>query len=83
MLSSLPNSWFKFVVSNEGEWNEIEEFYLKPGLIEKTQVILMPKGATREELFVNREIVVDMAIKHSVRYCSREHIVLWDKKTGI
>lgn len=83
LLSSLPNSWFKFVVSNEGEWNEIEEFYLKPGLIEKSQVILMPKGATREELFVNREIVVDMAIKHSVRYCSREHIVIWDKKTGI
>jgi hypothetical protein len=42
----------------------------------------MPEGATRTELSNHWQIAVDMAIEHSVRYCSREHITLWDKKTG-
>lgn len=82
-LSSLPNSWFKFVVSKEEEWEEIQRDFLDKGLIKKSQVVLMPMGATREELFLNREIVIDLAIKYNVRYTTREHIVIWDKKTGI
>ena len=43
----------------------------------------MPLGGCREELYKNREYVVELAIRENVRYSSREHIVLWDKKTGV
>ena len=82
-MSSLCNSWFKIVVGPETRWQEIEEKYLTPKLIERSQIILMPQGATRAELEDNREMVLVMAIEHGVRYCTREHIVLWDKKTGV
>jgi 7-carboxy-7-deazaguanine synthase len=82
-MSSLSTSWFKFVIECEEDWEEIRMDFLEPGLIKRSQVILMPLGATRKELFENQEMVVDLAIKHGVRYCSREHIVLWDKNTGV
>lgn len=82
-LSSISNSWFKFVVTNEQDWNEIYEDFILPELIREDQIVLMPQGATRDELISNREEVVDIAIHHNVRYCTREHIILWDRKTGV
>ena len=82
-LSSLPNSWFKFVVDTEVEWQEIKEDFLDTNLIRRDQIILMPLGATRDELFESRPRVVEIAIREGVRYCTREHVVLWNKKTGV
>lgn len=82
-VSELPDSWFKFVVSNDNDWEEIEVGFLQPQLIKKHQIILMPKGATRLEIQQNQQIVVNMAIENGVRYTTREHIVLWDKKVGV
>lgn len=79
----LENSWFKFVVTCDCEWEEIEADFLETNLITKEQIILMPQGQTREELKETMLQTVNMAIKHGVRYCSREHITLWDKKTGV
>jgi len=82
-MGGIKNSWFKFVISNEDQWKEIEEFFLKPELIHRSQVILMPLGATREELEKNRDMVVEMCIQHNVRFSTREHIILWDDKKGV
>ncbi len=85
-MSHLDNSWFKFVISADlwkEQWQEIREEYLDIQLIRRNQVILMPQGATREELISNQQAVVELAIKAGVRYSSREHIMLWDKKVGI
>lgn len=82
-ISGFKNSWFKFVVSSEEDWKEINMNYIINGLIKKEQVILMPQGETRAEFEENRIQVVEMAIKYNVRYSTREHIVLWDKKTGV
>jgi organic radical activating enzyme len=82
-LASLYNSWFKFVVSSEEDWQEIKKDFLDTNLIGKRQIVLMPLGATRTELFENREVVVDIAVRENVRYSTREHIAIWDKKTGI
>lgn len=82
-LSSLKNSWFKFVVDGEEDWEEINEYFLQPKLIQKNQIVLMPCAETREELEKTRLIVVEMAIEHDVRYTTREHIVLWGKKIGV
>lgn len=83
-LSSLvDNSWFKFVITNPNDWKEIQTDFLDKNLIKKDQIILMPEGATREELTKSRELVVNMAVENGVRYCDRLHVILWNKKTGV
>lgn len=82
-LSRLQYSWFKFVIRNESDWQEIVRDFLEPGLIYKHQIILMPVGGSREELNKNAKTVVDIAIRNNVRYCSREHVQLWDTLTGV
>jgi organic radical activating enzyme len=82
-VAAKPNSWFKFVVSGQEDWNEIEELFLKPDLIRLSQVILMPCGENREQLNLTREIAANLAIENGVRYSDRQHVVIWDKKTGV
>lgn len=82
-MSSLKNSWFKFVVESDQDWQEIQVDFLDAGLIEKTQIVLMPMGGSRQELEANRMKVVNIAIRENVRYTSREHVVLWDKVVGV
>lgn len=74
---------FKFVVSSEEDWEEVEEDFLKPGLINLKDIILMPEGETQEELSKTREKVVQMAIEKGVRFSDRLHITIWNKKTGV
>ena len=82
-MASLENCSFKFVVSSESDWDEIERDYLKPFGINKADVILMPEGQTQAELQLSRPIAADMAIKHQVRFTDRLHVTIWDKKTGV
>jgi 7-carboxy-7-deazaguanine synthase len=82
-LASLNNSWFKFVVSQEEDWTEIKNDFLDTTLINRNQIVLMPMGASQEELSRNRENVINMAIRENVRYSTREQVVLWDRKTGV
>jgi len=82
-MTQLDNSWFKFVISSPDDWNEIEVGFLFPELIEKSQIILMPEGITEEEIKLKREMVIEMAIEHNVRYCTREHIMVWGRRIGI
>lgn len=82
-LDRWEDSWFKFVVSCEEDWKEIQRDFLDRGLISKDKVILMPQGATREELEKNRETVVNMAIQHGVRFSDRLHVELWSDKKGV
>jgi len=81
LMSTFHNSWFKFVVSGPEDWEEIVEDYLP--YIRKDQIILMPEGATQQELNERREMIVDMAIKHQVRFSDRLHVTVWNKKTGV
>lgn len=81
--SQLNNSWFKFVVSKKEDWDEIYNDFLVPGLIDRSQVIIMPCGASREELDKSRGMVADIAIRESVLYSDRQHIILWNKKTSV
>ena len=82
-MSTLKNSWFKFVISEESDWKEILEYYLLPGLIKKEQIILMPEGETRERLALTREMAASVAIREGVRFSDRLHITLWDRKVGV
>jgi organic radical activating enzyme len=79
-----PNSYFKFVVSDTNkDWKEINDYFLKPGLIKRNQVILMPEGATREQLSPNYNSLVDLCCREGVRLSDRLHITIWNKKVGV
>lgn len=81
LLSKLQNSYFKFVITTEEDWNEIERDFLP--YIDKNQIILMPEGQTQEELLKTRGLTSDLAIKYGVRFTDRLHITIWNKKTGV
>jgi organic radical activating enzyme len=81
--AALENSWFKFVITCEEDWEEINKDFIETGLINRKQIVLMPEGQTREELAKTASIVVDMAVRYNVRYTSREHVILWNKSTGV
>lgn len=80
-MNRLKDSWFKFVVRDERDWEEIERDFLPH--ITKSRIILMPEGQTQDELNETREIVANIAIKHQVRFMDRLHVVIWNKKTGV
>ena len=75
------NSWFKFVVRDEKDWEEIERDFLP--YIGKDRIILMPEGQTQDELNETRGIVAEIAIKYQVRFMDRLHVIIWNKKTGV
>lgn len=83
LISNLENAWFKFVITSEKDWQEVINDFVTPGLIRMDQIILMPCGENQEELNQTRELTVELAIRENVRFSDREHIVIWDKKTGV
>lgn len=80
-MNELSNSWFKFVVSSEEDWEEIVADFLP--FLNSSRIILMPEGDTQEKLKVTRPIVAELASKYGVRFSDRLHVTCWDKKTGV
>lgn len=72
---------FKFVISSDEDVLEILQDYAPH--INMKQVMLMPAGSTREELDKTRLMTVEHCKKLCLRYTERNHIVIWDKKTGV
>ena len=70
------------ICSPDMDWDQIETDFLTPKLILKEQIILMPQGKNRKEILKNAPAVVDLAVRENVRFSLREHVILWDGKTG-
>ena len=82
-LGTLRNSVFKFVISKEEEdWKEIEDDFLKPELIRRNQIVLMPEGSTRKELQERYISLVDLCCREGVRMCDRLQVTIFDKVVG-
>ena len=75
-LVEFHSSYFKFVVKDENDWDEIREDYIKPFNIPLQSVLLMPLGATFEEQQMRMRHICKIAIREGVRYTSREQLVL-------
>ncbi len=71
---------FKFVVQTDGDIQEILQDY---GFLNFKDVMLMPAGATQDELSKVRLFVAEKAIELGLRYSERLHIVIWNQKTGV
>jgi len=75
------NTVFKFVVSNEDDWNEIRKIYLP--LINKNKVWLMPSGENQELLNESKQVVAEICKENYLKFTNRLHIEIWNKKTGV
>lgn len=76
----LDNVIFKFVICDQYDLIGMHEDY---GFIPNNKIMLMPAGATQEELEQTRPSVVELCKTFGFRYSERLHIVIWNKKTGV
>lgn len=81
--SKMNNSWFKFVISDISDWEEIKRDFLDSNLIEKNQIILMPEGDNNNKLNQTRAFVADLCAEEGIRMSDRLHVTIWDQKTGV
>ena len=94
-ITSHPNHWWKFVVAEEEDWNEIMEdfaYLFSPhddsieeqlrAQAERARIVLMPAGSTQDELIETSQLAWDMAVKHNVRFTDRHQVRVWNMATG-
>jgi 7-carboxy-7-deazaguanine synthase len=72
---------FKFVISRPEDMFEINEDY--GNIIEFKNAMLMPAGATQEELAKTMPMVAELCKATGFRMSMRAHIDIWNKKTGV
>jgi organic radical activating enzyme len=77
------NSTFKFVISTEDDIKEIQETYIKPFNIPEDTVIIMPGVDNRVDLSERTAFLFEMTKKYGYRGVTRQHILAWDKVTGV
>lgn len=75
-------SWFKFVVAEPGDLEEIEELRRCHG-IPVSRILLMPEGRTSSELDKSAAWLADICREQGYRFCDRLHIRLWGDRRGV
>jgi len=73
----------KFVVTDRQDIAEINRLVCRvrnatDEIIRNSDVLLMPEGATREQLAETRELTAEVAMEHGYRYTPRLHVDLWN-----
>jgi organic radical activating enzyme len=80
-FASLKNSYFKYVVKNENELQEVESLIDKYN-IQRSRVLLMPQATNKEELYSRGPLIKTLSSKHGLLYTTRLHIEKWDNQRG-
>jgi len=82
-IISHPNHQFKFVISNEGDVEELINDFVKPFNINPLNVVLMPGLSKREDFHERTNFTMEMAKKYGFIGLTRLHISAWDMTTGV
>ena len=82
-LTEHENFFFKFVVNREQDLKEIKEDFLHKFNLDRKNIYVMPAGEDQSELNETRDIVANIAKENYFTYTERQHIVIWNKKTGV
>ncbi len=82
-FSENPKTMLKFVLRTVVDWAEIEREWVQEGLAKRSQIVLMPAAAEREDLQTLLETIAQICIREQVRMSSRLHIEIWNQKTGV
>lgn len=75
------NTIFKFVITTEADFKEMQKDYFK--LVDAKKIYLMPSGENQFLLNQSKGIVADICKRYCLNYSSRLHIELWNQKTGV
>lgn len=77
-----PNAWFKFVVAEPGDLEEILAL-IDSHQISRKRVLLMPEGRTPAELDRSSEWLAEICRDGGFRFCDRLHVRIWGDKRGV
>jgi len=81
-FAEMPNAFFKFVVSSEGDLAEVMDL-VKQYQLAMQRVLLMPEGRTVAELDATAAWLAERCRDLGVRFSDRLHIRLWGDKRGV
>ena len=82
-IMSHKNYWFKFVISDEVDMQEIRQDFIEPLNIPANRVLMMP-GLDHQDNFHERtEFCLQMAKKYGYIGMTRLHISAWNQTTGV
>lgn len=81
-LNALPLTTFKFVVQSPTDFEEIDGIVEDAGL-DQSKIIIMPEGATHEEVRKHGLMVVEEVKLRGWRLMPRFHVELWGAERGI
>ena len=81
VFQSLPNVWFKFVLSSPADFPEVDQFLLTHYL-DRKKVVLMPEGTTPSALEKASLMLADLCIQRGYRFSPRLHVLLWGDERG-
>ena len=80
-FADLPGAWFKFVVADPADVDEIAALVERrrlPG----NRVLLMPEGATAEAVRERGRWVAEQCVRRGYRFTTRLHVALWGDVRG-
>jgi 7-carboxy-7-deazaguanine synthase len=72
----------KFVIDRREDVGEVLAILKELPGVDRTKVLLMPQGVTREELALRGPWLAEECLKHGFRYCPRLHIELYGNQRG-
>jgi len=81
-LIDIADYQLKFVIDSPEDTIEVRDFLKSLGKIEKSKVLLMPQGITREDLDKKSKWLVELCKEEGFRYCPRLHIDLYGNTLG-
>lgn len=83
-LEKLPTekTWYKFVVSEPKNLEEIKKF-IKKHQLPKDRIVLMPEGIKKRELAERTKWLVEICKEENFRFSPRLHINIWGNKRKV
>ena len=81
-LMDMAEYQLKFVIDSPADTKEVHDFLKSLGKFEKSKVLLMPQGITREDLEKKSHWLVDLCKVKGFRFCPRLHIDLYGNTPG-
>ncbi|HEY1169955.1 MAG TPA: 7-carboxy-7-deazaguanine synthase QueE [Verrucomicrobiae bacterium] len=80
--ASSPKAYFKFVISQEVDLQEVLTLQSKYG-IPNRRIYLMPQGTSVADLDARQAWLVETCLKHGFNFTDRLHIRLFGEKRGV
>lgn len=78
-----PYYWFKFVISNEEDLDEIITDFVEPFNIPPERILMMPGLDAQVNFHERTRFCLEMAKKYGFIGLTRLHVSAWDKTTGV